>query len=289
VKAGLAVLIAAASLFAWHLLYRPNAAWEVVRLAGAPKVGAARIGATGLLKVGQWLETDSTSRASIGIAEIGQVEIEPNTRLRLLQARPNEQRLSLARGVMQARLIAPPRLFFVETPSAVAVDLGCYYTLAVDDAGRSLLRVTRGQVAFVLDGRESVVPAGARCETRPGIGPGTPFFDDAPAALRGALEQLDFEKGGARALDTVLAAARRRDSLTLWHLLARVSPADWDRVYDRLASLVPPSAGVTRAGVRRRDAMMLSRWRFDIEEPGGDRRAASARLRLFFLSSSHPD
>lgn len=266
VKAALAVLMAGAGLVAWRSFYPANASWAVVPLAGAPKVGAAPVGANGRLGVGEWLETDSRSVARIDIGEIGQVKIEPNTRLRLLEARPREQRLSLTRGVMHARLTAPPRLFFVETPSAVAVDLGCEYTLAVNGAGRSFLRVARGQVAFELDGRETVVPAGAHCETRPRIGPGTPAFDDAPAPLRTALERYDFEKGGAPALASVLAAARRRDAFTLWHLLARVPSPEWDRVYNRLAALVPPPPGVTREGVRRQDPVMLGRWRVDVED-----------------------
>jgi hypothetical protein len=36
---------------------------------------------------------------------------------------------------------APPRLFFVDTPSAVAADLGCSYTLEVKDDGAGVLRV----------------------------------------------------------------------------------------------------------------------------------------------------
>ena len=71
---------------------------------------------------------------------------------------------------------APPRLFFVDTPAGVAADLGCAYTLEVDDHGDGLLHVTSGWVALQLKDRESMVPAGASCATRPGVGPGTPFF-----------------------------------------------------------------------------------------------------------------
>src|SRR5438876_1202274 len=97
------------------------------------------------------------------------------------------------RGRMSARISAPPKLFFVNTPSAVAEDLGCAYTLEVDDAGNSLLRVTLGWVALQLKDRESLVPAGAACATRPGIGPGTPYFEDASELFRTALAKLDFE------------------------------------------------------------------------------------------------
>ena len=126
---------------------------------------------------------------------------------------------------MSARIWAPPRLFFVDTPSAVAADLGCAYTLEVDDAGSSLLRVTSGWVALELKDRESIVPAGAACETRPGVGPGTPYFEDCAGDFRNALEKVDFHSSEierADALKVLLSQARPRDTLTLWHLLSRV-------------------------------------------------------------------
>src|SRR5438445_8558655 len=126
-------------LVAWRAVRPPAASWKVVRLTGAPRVGSERISAIGRLKVGQWLETDSASRARIELVDIGQVKIEPNTRLRLVESRPNEHRLALARGALHARVLAPPRLFFVDTPSAEAVDLGCAYSLSVDPASRGLL------------------------------------------------------------------------------------------------------------------------------------------------------
>jgi hypothetical protein len=258
------LLLALGILAAWYSTRQPLASWEVARLEGAPKIGADRVTETGRLAVGEWLETDNSSRALISVGVIGQVEVEPNTRIRLVKARTTEHRLALARGTMHARIWAPPRLFFVETPSAVAIDLGCTYTLMVDDAGAGLLYVTSGWVAFELEGRESFVPAGARCETRPEIGPGTPYFEDASEAFHQALVKLDFEadnpEARAAALDVVLAESRKDDALTLWHLLARVDDAERPLVYDRLAALVPPPAGVTRDGVLRGDRQMLDLW-----------------------------
>src|SRR5207244_1301597 len=166
----------AETLFYWRDT-RPF--WEVARLNGAPRIGASRMDENGRLAVGQWLETDNTSRAQIKVGSIGQVEIDPNTRVRLVETKPTEHRLELEHGKMSARIWAPPRLFFVDTPAGVAADLGCAYTLEVDDQGGSLLRVTTGWVALQLKDRESMVPAGAACQTRRGVGPGTPYFEDA--------------------------------------------------------------------------------------------------------------
>ena len=75
---------------------------------------------------------------------------------------------------------------------------------------------------------------------------------------------LDFgpadDPARAAALDTVLTAARRRDALTLWHLLTRGTTGERRRVYDRMAALVPPPAGVTLDAVLRADRRATDRW-----------------------------
>ncbi len=252
-----------ASIWLYQRSIRP--AWEVARLSGSPVVDSRQMGEHGKLAVGEWLETDADSRAEIKVANIGEVEVDPGTRLRLLETHLTEHRLELVRGRISARIWAPPRLFFVNTPSAIAADLGCAYTLEVDERGRSLLHVTSGWVALQLKDRESVVPAGAACATQPGTGPGTPFFEDSSETFLAALLKFDFESGGRAALDTLLAESRPRDTLTLWHLLPRVEGAERTRVYERLAALAPPPAGVTRDGVLQLDSQMLEIWKDQLE------------------------
>jgi hypothetical protein len=241
-----------------------KSAWQVKRLDGTPRIGSEGISNNGELGVGEWLETDGKSRAQIAVGSIGNVEIDENTRVRLLETHATEHRLELARGKMSARIWAPPRLFFVDTPSALAADLGCAYTLEVDDHGASLLHVTSGWVALELKDRESMVPAGAACETRPGIGPGTPYFEDSAPGFREALQKVDFDSD-SNALGLLLDQARPRDTLTLWHLLARVNGADRVRVYDKMAAFVPPPPGVTREGILQLDQQMLETWRHALE------------------------
>jgi FecR protein/Putative zinc-finger len=263
----LIVLVAGFAVFWWRQSPKSEGStWDVARLDGAPRIGSTQFNDKGKLGVGQWLETDTNSRAQISVGNIGKVDIDPNTRVRLIETNPTEHRLELARGRLSARISAPPKLFFVNTPSGVAEDLGCAYTLEVDEAGRSLLRVTTGWVALQLKDRESVVPAGAACATRPGIGPGTPYFEDASELFRTALAKFDFEPNDTQwskipALDIVLHDARPRDAMTLWYLLSRVQGNDRVRVYDRTARLVPPPPGVTREGILRLDRDMLNRWR----------------------------
>ncbi|HEY2946445.1 MAG TPA: hypothetical protein VGN09_28695 [Vicinamibacteria bacterium] len=261
----LAALAAAAALVlamsgVWLAPRGRGASWEVTRLERTP--AGDTVAGVERLRVGDWLETGQSSLARLKVGAIGQVDIEPRTRLRLVDAGAASHRLALDRGVLHARIWAPPGRFFVDTPSAVAVDLGCEYTLAVDETGAGLLRVRWGWVGFEHQGRESFVPQGAVCATRPGRGPGTPYYEDAPEELRRALAEVDFGPAAVRpeAVRSALASARREDALSLWHLLVRLDGADRAAVYDRLAELVAPPDGVTREGVLAGDRGMLDRW-----------------------------
>ncbi|HEY3823871.1 MAG TPA: hypothetical protein VGL82_04905 [Bryobacteraceae bacterium] len=109
-----------------------------------------------------------------------------------------------------------------------------------------------------------MVPAGASCRTRPKAGLGIPYFDDAPEALKQALDAFAFEKGGNAAFDTILSLSRKSDTLSLWHLLSRVDPALRGRVFDRMAALGPVPRGVTRDQVLKLDPQTLTRWREEL-------------------------
>lgn len=240
-------------------------AWLVTAVDGAPRVGAKTVGHAAQIRVGQWLETDATSRARVAVGSIGEVTVDPNSRLRLTGAATTEHRIELARGQLHALIWAPPRLFFVDTPSATAVDLGCAYTLTVDEEGGGLLHVTSGYVALEHGDRESIIPGGAMCLTRRGAGPGTPFADDAPEAFRAALTRFDFERHAASAaLPQLLAQARAADGVTLWHLLARTDGSERADVFDALARHHAPPRGVTRAGILAGDAVMRRVWGADL-------------------------
>ncbi len=239
--------------------------WNVETLAGTPTAGNRSISENGKLLVGQFLETDANSRARVQVANIGQVEIQPNSRVQLVETSLTEHRLSLTRGVLKAKILAPPRLFIVDTPSAVAVDLGCEYTLEVDKDGNSKLHVITGYVALERDGRESIVPAGAFCLTRRGKGIGTPFSEDASLEFQKALFRFDFQNGGNEALEKIFKESGFYDTLTLWHLLPRTRATDREKVFDALAKYVKPPAGTTRDGILRLDKKMLDQWWKEIE------------------------
>ena len=237
--------------------------WEVETLAGMPKIGNSF--ESEKLAIGETLETDANSRARVQVADIGNVEVAPNSRVKLVNTKSTEHRLALEKGALKAKILAPPRLFIVDTPSAVAVDLGCEYTLEVDQAGNAKLHVTSGFVALENGKFESIVPAGALALTKKGKGVGTPFSEDASAKLQSALYKFDFENGGRAALKTIIDESGLYDSITLWHLLPRVERAARGPLFDALEAQVKPPKNVTRDGILRLDKKMLDAWWKEIE------------------------
>ena len=227
-----------------------------VRLASEPVASGRRVSAD------EWMETGPDASARLTAGDVGVLRIGPHSRIRVVRDAPGAHRLALARGSLDAFIWASPRQFFIETPSAVAVDLGCAYRLEVDEDGTGRLRVTLGWVGFELDGHESLVPSGAVCTTRPGRGPGTPHFEDATPGFRRALAALDTAAGptDGSALDQVVREARPRDTLSLWHLLTRLDTTGASRVCDRLAALAPPPPGVSKERVLAGHRPALDAW-----------------------------
>jgi hypothetical protein len=269
IAAAAAIIITAGWItFRWS--GKASEPWRVARLEGAPRVGSRAVGENLAFRSGQTLETDSVSRARIDVGDIGEVEVGPDSRVRLLKARRQDGSLALDQGTIQALIWAPPRRFSVQTSSTVAVDLGCSYTLHVDPNGEGWMRVTFGWVAFQQNDRESFVPEGAMCLVHRGSGPGTPFYEDAPKEFLDALESFDRTTSErtnvppnvthAEFLQVLLRSARPRDAITLWHLLSRTDGSDRAHVFDQLAQLIPPPAGVTREGILAGDPHMRDLW-----------------------------
>jgi hypothetical protein len=258
------VLACGASLAVRQSSIATGAAWAVIPLAGSPRIGTAPIAQEGRLATGEWLVTDSNSRAVLDVSDIGRLEIDPGTRLQLLGTRDGHHRLALHTGTVHAIIWSPPGQFVVETPASTAVDLGCAYTLHVAPDGSGVIDVDAGWVAFAHDDREAFIPAGARCSMRPRVGPGTPYFPQSPDGLRQALTTLDFGSAtpAARraAVDRIIALAASRDAVSLWHVLQRIPRDERGPVVDALARLVPAPPSTTRDGIIAGNRAMLDAW-----------------------------
>jgi FecR protein len=258
VAAALMIVILGSTL-AYRFYWRPGAPWEIETVDGTPTVNGHIVARHDRLGVGDTLVTDSRSRVTVRVARLGELEITPGSEVELVTTSRGRHRIALRRGTINARIWAPPFTFAVNTPAGLASDIGCAFTLNyANDQG--LLRVTSGWVDFDGDTRSSLVPEGAMSELRRTLGPGTPYWHDAPDALREALREFD-TTGGDAALARVLAAARPRDAMTLEHMLERARREHRGPLFDRLAQFAPPPRGVTREGVVEGNDSMIYAWR----------------------------
>jgi hypothetical protein len=229
---------------------RPS--WSLEVVAGNARVGGRAVTGQTRLHVGEVLELASDGKARLQVPSLGTVEVEAFSRVELVAASDQQQRVRLHLGALDVSIYAPPGKFYVETPAGTAIDLGCAYAVNVDSSGNGRLEVRTGWVGFRLGKRESLLPSGATCSLRAGHGPGTPHLADASEYFRRAVRVLDgpaAQEEQAFALGTLLSQARPQDAFTLWHLLDRLPPESRPAVLRRLVKLVPAAAGVPRKRV----------------------------------------
>jgi hypothetical protein len=209
--------LAVSAIAAIVLLLRPRpprseavvAGWTVRVQGGTANLGGRAITGEARLPVASWLETGA-SRVELTIGTAGTVMLAPGARARILQigGTVSVGQMELARGSMSAHISAPPRSFAVHTSHVTAIDLGCAFTLAVDETAGGRLIVTEGAVALADGtGREVAVPAGAECAFDE-HGPALPFASDATPAFREAMARLGRDPSALRAL---IAEARAAD------------------------------------------------------------------------------
>ena len=236
--------------------------------AFAVEGGTARCGggaaSRGTLPVGAWLETSGGAVADVRVANIGALTVYGDSRLRLVGTGADGHRMELARGKVAARVVAPPRLFMVDTPVATAVDLGCAYELSVDADGRTHLRVTSGAVSLEGHGRVAYAPMGTEVLAEPGRGPGTPVALGAPDGLRAAVAR--FDAGDAAAVRAIVDGAELRDTITLWNLLSRTPPGERPPLVARLERLGGRPDSVSTDDVIAGDREAIERWREALAE-----------------------
>lgn len=227
---------------------------------GGPVACGGADTASGVLPVGEVLDT-RTREAELVIADIGRARLGAGTRVRLERTSAERHQLFLERGTMHAKVNAPPRIFAVATPGASVVDLGCEYTLEIDERGAGAIDVLTGKVEIEGADRQLVVlPAGTRARLLPGRRAGLPLVNDAPAALVEAARAFDDRAPGA--VERVLAAARAEDAFTVVNLAMIVR--DGKRgVLARLAELSPPPTGVSIESAVA-DPQQLARWHGEI-------------------------
>ncbi len=252
-----ALAIAAAVLVVLGLGVVWASSWRVETLSGRTTYGGAAF--AGRVALGGTLSTGPGAVARLEVPGLGHVTLEPGGCVRRVRGRGDERRLELERGTLHASINAPPRLFVVGTRVGSAVDLGCAYTLTVDDMDHGRLEVTQGRVLFEQEGIASLVPAGLWCPLGP-AGAGVPRRAYASDAFLASIAATDDPNCQADDLAPLLARAEASDAITLWHLLPRVRGEVRRQVAERIASLIEVPRDVALERVLALEPAALEAW-----------------------------
>ncbi|MEO8845764.1 MAG: FecR domain-containing protein [Kofleriaceae bacterium] len=231
--------------------------------AGTATCGGAAVASAGTMPIGAWLETQRDGTATVKVADIGELTVFGDSKLRLVTTGAAQHHLELARGHVAARVTAPPRLFVVDTPAATAVDLGCAYDLTVDAAGKTHLRVTLGAVSLEDSRGISYVPATFEIDVVPGH-LGTPISITATPEMRSAVQRFDAGEPGA--LAELVRTAAVADRVTLWNVIGHTRDPGAIAKLEELAPLPDPAL---HAKVLAGDADALDIW-LDVFVDRGD-------------------
>lgn len=264
----LGVAIAAAAAVAIYLalprgddICRGGEGFAFTGVGGAVSCGGTAV-AHGVLPVGGELDTGA-HEASLTIADIGTARLGKQTRVRLDRTDRERHQLALDRGHLHAKVNAAPRLFAVTTKHTDVIDLGCEYTIDVDDNGAGAICVLTGIVELVTkSGAVVVAPEGSCAAILAGQRPGLPVARIARAEVVAAVRAYD--RGEAGALDRLLAIADRRDAITLI-AVAAFDPRRKD-VLERLMELSPPPDAEISVESALADPLHFGAWRNDILE-----------------------
>ena len=257
IVASVILLLAAGGVW-WDLNLR---ATKVTATRGQVSINGQSAGGGARIRRGDKLTTGPRSRATVRFGKLGFLELFENSSLVLVAAAGNKTRVHLERGRLQAAIYGEPYAFTVETPVALADDMGCGYEISTDTAGHGFLRVTEGWVRLRARGVESLVIEGTEAALLTPSGPGVPVMKGASKDLRSLAGQATAGTAiSDAALDAALAQSRPSDAITLLNLLWRVPGHRAVRIFARLAELHPPPPEVSWGRFQKQDWTAVADW-----------------------------
>jgi hypothetical protein len=232
--------------------------WNIESLAGHPEINNKTFDGYDFLHIGDILTTDAISRVKLRTGSVGSLVIEPNSRIKLLSIMPGTHKIYLDRGTTEVSRWGSPFNFYIQTPAGLVIDNGSDYKLIMDQ-DLEFIHSESGTVILQDKGEESIINAGADCVSKKDVGPGTPYYPDAPKAFIAALYNFDFTSNKDTSISVILSNSRVKDVLSLWHLLYKTKGEDQKKIFDAINSKVSIPTYIDFTKVANGDKIMLNR------------------------------
>lgn len=209
--------------------------WKLVNLKGDAFVNGVK---SDKVNVGDWIQTDSISSVVLKIANVGDVSIEPNTKVRFIQSDDNVSRIEVMYGTVNTSTSQADK-FILQSSNMKVQDKGGSYSFKVDDKGNGVIYVNNGIANIESGDKSAVVTDGKFCYYKPEYGVGIPFRKDSKPEFQNALYNYDFNNGGVNSVYYAIANAMPEDYSSLLNLIPRVDDKTKYLVYNKLGKLAP--------------------------------------------------
>jgi RNA polymerase sigma-70 factor (ECF subfamily) len=260
VLAGVAVIIIAG---AYYLTSETND-WTVTIESGAALLNEQNIQKREKFSPGDIISTDSDSKVLIEVADVGTVELLPNSSFKRLDKSYSAKLLD---GKININTQGASEYFRIEIPSAIIEEfyMGTNYSVQEDVSGNSLIELNEGWLRVVFGEEETIFPEQYNLEILKSSGPSIPYYSGSPSEYTTLIQDYMFGSKGNIALYVILDASSERDGITLWNLLQKVRAAQRSAVYEKLYELVPHPDDLEKKNILNLDADMLQIWLDEIE------------------------
>lgn len=255
----IAILIAVAYYF-----FSTTVQWTIVAKAGTPELNNHAISGNTEFNIGDILQTNNLSEATLEMPDVGTIEVFENTTIERLDGSYSAKIIS---GKIIVNTDGAKEYLHIETSQANINDfnLGTNYILQTDEIGNSTIELIDGWLQLISGETEIIFPGEYNLKILKGAGAGLPYHTSSTYEFINLLDEYIFGKKSDITLDKIIDLSSAKDGITLWNLLRVVKPGQRRVVYDKLYRLFPHPDEIKREDILTLDESQLYAWLEEIE------------------------
>ncbi len=251
----------------WYLFFLKPPQWEVVNLSGSPSIkGSSRnivVEKSSILEDDDLLSTNQNSKAVIKIPDVGEIYLNPNSKLK--RNGGDGEIAVTSGGVDVVKKKGSKKSFPVQIFSAIIEDYNAgSYSIKVNDDSAIVYSMTASLLISSGDREVHLIPE-YMCEINQKSQIGIPYSISASEEFVNAVNDFSLQANEER-LNIILLQSEKKDALTLFNILPMVEKGSRDIVINKLHSLVRIPKDVSPHQVANLNKGDLEKWLKAIEE-----------------------
>lgn len=262
IKKSTYTLLGLVAVVGLYIIYNSlGSGWDVLQLAGQPKIGNVVINKDDSFNSESTIETSENSSVTFIMPDLGRLFIDNSS---IVSRTKNSNEIKIEKGQIRKFEGDASDVLTVLTPLAKFTEFykGGAFRLNVDETGACKLAVESGWVIVNIKEFDSYVPKNFDCLISRGRY-AIPYPSDSSPELISLLQ--NFSGINDPSVGTILSQMTIKESLSLWHIIQLISTENRSIAFNRLNELIPAPSGVTKEGIIALKKEMLLDWRQEIE------------------------